>query len=392
MKLRTTIGALLDAFALTTPTLDRKGAGANLYLNANETSKHLYLYSTNMIAETATKIKVEEMESGGEVLVNPSKLRDGLSGLDKTSPVSLELTPTGNMLKVQSGKVKLSLAASSDVKELSSRLRTIPFKSEPVVSVPITELTEFTKRSVFCIPNDETGQRAALAALKLSDSDTCEEAFATDGSIAVHIISSKKQSKGVGLGQGGLLIPAVALHPLAGITSKRKKGETVSVILGANRNKVFFKFADGTHFGTTTMATQYPNLRPVMDQPTQYRFTIGRERLNQALSRASAYVSSADTKKTIELEIGTEWLSIRANGDDSLSDQLDISFDGGKPTEAIRLGMNINHLLNIASGSRSENLTFGFTSTNKPLVITDSEGTDDEKIDVKYVVMGVRIA
>ncbi len=389
MKLKTTVGALLDAFALTSPTLDKKGSSANLYLNANEKLGFLYLYSTNLFSETATKIKAE-IETPGEVLVNPGKLADGLSGLPRETSVSLVLTPTANSLKVQAGTVKFSLAANTSVRELGDKMKSIPSKLTPVAVIPVTELIEFTKRSVFCIPNDQTGQRANLAALKLSTNDDREEAFATDGSIVVHITSAKKQSKGDGLGATGLLIPAQALQALTSLVAK-KKGETVSVILTEKKNKVFFKFADGTHFGALTMATAYPNLKVITDQPSTFLFDVPRELLKQSLTRASSFVPSSASKRILELEIGAEMIALKANGDDSLSDTVAITYKGKKPAEAVKMGMNIDHLFNIASGSHSENLTFGFATSDKPLIVTDKEGDEDEQINVKYVVMGVRL-
>jgi len=349
----------------------------------------LYLYSTNLFSETATKIKAE-IETPGEVLVNPGKLADGLSGLPRETAVSLVLTPTANSLKVQAGTVKFSLAANTSVRELGDKMKAIPSKLPPVAIIPVDEMIEFTKRSGFCIPNDQTGQRANLAALKLSTSDEREEAFATDGSIVVHITSAKKQSKGDGLGATGLLIPAQALQALTSIVAK-KKGETVSVILTEKKNKVFFKFADGTHFGALTMATPYPNLKVITDQPMTFLFDIPRELFKQSLTRASSFVPSSASKRILELEIGTEMIALKANGDDSLSDTVAITYKGNKPAEAVKMGMNIDHLFNIASGSPSENLTFGFASSDKPLIVTDKVGEDDDQINVKYVVMGVRL-
>ncbi len=388
MKLRTTVEALSNALALTSPTLDSKGSSSNLYLIASEKNGFLYLYSTNLLSETLTKIKTE-IEASGEVLINPSKLSSGLNGLPKNTVVSLSLSPTGNSLKVQANNVKFSLAADTAVKELGDRMRAIPSKTTPAIVVPVTELIEFTKRSVFCIPNDQTGQRANFAALKLEAGEKGEEAFATDGSIAVHIASIKRQGKGDGL-ETGLLIPAQALQALSSIVGK-KKGETVSIILTEKKNKVFFKFADGTHFGALTLATVYPNLKVVMDQKPQYIFDIPREVFKQSLGRATAFVSSTATKRILELEFGSESLLLKANGDDNLSDSISIAYKKDKPQEPVKMGMNIDHLANIAAGSHSENLTLGFTKDDQPLVVTDTEGDEDDQIDTKYVIMGIRL-
>lgn len=390
MKLRTTVGKLTDAFAITAPTLDKKGLSASLYLNANAKSNSLYLYSTNMISETATRIAVKELEEAGEVLVNPSKLKDGLQGISKDVPVQISLSKDGNSLKVEAANVKFSLAASTGVREMGDRLKAIPKSTTNANAIiPASELTEFASRAEFCLPNDETGQRANLAVLKLTTGEECEEVYATDGNIAVHVSSAKKQGKGVGLSTE-ILIPTVALQALKTIVAKRK-GEDIGIIVV--KNKVFFRCADGTHLGALLPAFTYPNLKPIINQDVKFSFSVPREILKQSLTRAGFFVSSGTTSKALELEIG-ETLALKANGDDSLTDSIAISYIGTKPDtkEAIKLGMNINYLLSIASASRSETLTFGFVKEDKPLVITDQESEDDEQINIKYVVMGVRLS
>jgi DNA polymerase III sliding clamp (beta) subunit (PCNA family) len=392
VKLRTTVSVLTEAFAITSPTLDTKGASSNIYLKVNETLGILYLYSTNLASETATKIMIEAGSAEkGEVLVNPSKLKDGLASLKGDTPVELSTNTEGTILQVKASNVKFSLASNSQVRELSERMHAIPSKITPIVELPVTKLVEFIKRSIFCIPNDQTGQRANFSALKICDSETTgEEAFATDGTIAVHVIATTKESKGI-LAEPGLLIPAVALTPLAALASKRKAGETVAIIATEKKNKVFFKFADGTHFGTLTMATSYPNLKPIMDRTPTYVFSIPREPLKQALGRASSFVSSVASKKIIELEIEPKQLVIRANGEDSLSDTILINYTGECPKESTRVGMNIDNIFNITSSSKSEQLTFGYSKSNEPLVITDTIGDEEEKMNIKYVMMGVRL-
>lgn len=387
MKLRTKVASLLDAYSLVAQTLDSKGAGAKLYLQANDKSGFLYLYSTNLISETATKTKAE-VEIAGEVMVDPKKLSAGLAGIPKDTPVTLALTPTGNALKVTAGKTSFSLASDTTVRDLSNRMKSIPAKESPVSTIPVSELVAFTKRAIFCIPNDETGQRQSLSALKLVD-DSTEVAFATDGEIAVKISSQKTQRKGSGVGETGLLIPAQSLAPLTSIATK-KVGESVSVILTPNRNRVFFKFADGTHFGSMTMATNYPNLNPVIDQQVSYKFKVGRESLKQVLTRAGAF-AGVGSKRTIEIDLTEDHLQVNAIGDDSLSDQIPITYESIVPTGPIKLGMNLDRLFNIAASSKSESLILGFTDPQKPLIVLDSEGDEDDRINVKYVMAGVRL-
>jgi DNA polymerase III sliding clamp (beta) subunit (PCNA family) len=386
MKLKTTVNALLNAFELTSPTLDNKGVSSNLYLQANDKSGFLYLYSTNLLTETFAKLKAE-ITLPGEVLINPSKLKDGLVGIGKESSVNLELTPTGNQLKVQCGKVKFSLSASADVKEMGNRLRTIPFKSVAAVTIPASELLEFTKRSGFCLPDDKSGQLANLAVLKMSDTEAGEETFATNGSIMVHVASVKKQSTG-NLGSE-LQIPSQALPPLAGLVAK-KTLQTIDIIISGS-NRVFFKFADGTYFGTLTQATNYPNLKTIVSQVPKYKFEIVREELKSTLMRAKSFVNQETTIKSLELEFNQESLIISANGQDPFTDEIGISYIGDKPESKVRIGVDINYLINIIAGSNSEKLTLGFTSDTSPVMVQDTKGEDDDLLNIKYIVMGIKL-
>jgi DNA polymerase III sliding clamp (beta) subunit (PCNA family) len=394
MKLTTTVSALLAAIEITKPTLDRKGVSADLYIKASETTNTIQFYSTNMTCETFTKVKGEKtvVEEPGEVLVNPAKLAGGLSGLDAQSQVALTTTPNGDALKVQSGPVKFSLRVSQDVKELATKVNALPNdKTEAVATIPVAELAEFTKRTTFCIPNDLTGQRANLAALKLADNATCEEAFATNGSIAVHVSSFKKQGKGTGLGINGLLIPSTALQPLQSIVAKRNGKENVDIVV--LKNKVYFRFADGTRFGALTMSTQYPNLRPVIDQSLAFTFEIPTEGLKHSLNRTSNFVPTSSTKRILEVEFGDDKLTLRANGEGSFVEALPITYKLAKPEVPVKMGFDIQYLFDIVSNSQSPNLTFGFSKDTAPLVVIDNNKVedDDDVINTKYVVMGVRI-
>lgn len=391
MKLKTTVGALLDAFAITSPTLDKKGPSSALYLNASDKTGKLYLYSTNLRSETLTKVNISDngIEEAGEILINPSKLADGLSSLPKTTPVTMVSTPTGNALKVQAGNVKFSLAANVAVSDLSNRARAIPLKTDPIATIPTAELEEFCSRSEFCIPNDQTGQRANLAALRICSKSDKEEAVATDGSIAVRIASVKKQGKGDGIGETGLQLPATSLPVLKSLAAKRK-GESVSIIVNENKSKVFFKFSDGTYFGSQVMVTKYPNMDFVFDAAPTYYADVPRESFKQSLVRANSFVTSTSSKKVLELEFDGTKMSLRANGDEPLSDEISITYKGEQPPAAVKMAMNIDYLASIAAGSKSENLTFGFSKDDQPLIMIDRTGEDDDQINIKYVVMGIR--
>lgn len=394
MKFTTTVGALLSALEITKPTLDRKGVSADLYIKASDTLNAVQFYSTNMTCETFTKVKGEKtvVEEAGEVLVSPTKISGGLAGLDAKSQVTLSTTPTGDSLRVQAGAVKFSTKVSSQVKEISAKVNALPNDKETALAtIPVAELSEFTKRTTFCIPTDLTGQRANLAALKIGENSNGEEAFATNGSIAVHVTAAKKQGKGAGLGNQGLLIPNTALAPLQTIVNKRAGKETVDIVV--LKNKVFFRFADGTRFGALTMTTQYPNLKPIIDQAMVHTFEVATDQLKHSLNRTSNFLPSSTTKRTLEVEFGGDAIILRANGDGSFVESVPVTYGNSKPDGIVRMGFDISYLFDIVSNSQSPSLTFGFSKDTAPLVVLDSNKVTDEddKITTKYVVMGVRL-
>ena len=394
MKFTTTVSALLSAIEITKPTMDKKGMSADLYIRASDTTNIIQFYSTNMTSETFTKVKGEKtvVEESGEVLVNPSKLSGGLAGLDAKTQVTINTNPSGDTFKVVAGPVKFSLRVSVNVKEIAAKMNSLPSdKTEAVATIPVAELSEFTKRTTFCIPTDLTGQRAPLAALKLSDNETGEEAFATDGSIAVHVSSSKKQGKGSGLGIKGLLIPNTALQPLQSIVAKRNGKESVDIVV--LQNKVYFRFADGTRFGALTMATQYPNLRSVIDNATVFSFEVQTDILKHSLTRTSNFIPTGAKNRTLEVEFGDDKVTLRASQDGVFVESVPVTYKGSKPNAPVKMGFDIQYLFDIVSNSQSSLLTFGFSKDTAPIVVTDQNKTtdDDEKINTKYVVMGVRL-
>jgi DNA polymerase III sliding clamp (beta) subunit (PCNA family) len=206
VKLKAKIGDLLEAVTQVSATLDRKGeVSGKMHIRASNKGC-LYLYSTNMTAETLTKIPAE-VEEEGQVLVDHHKIQDGLNGLNREAEVLLSLTPSGGTLKGQSGKTKFSAPASAEVGEMASRIKALPFSEASTSKIPAGTLAEFLRRGMFCIPLDKTGQYASLAGMKISDNGSGYEAMASDNAIACRIHVETKET---GLGKG-IVIPYASL-------------------------------------------------------------------------------------------------------------------------------------------------------------------------------------
>lgn len=390
MKIKTKVGDLLDAFAQTSLTLDKKGVtSGNLYLRSEDTTNSLYSYSTNLVSETLIRVPVT-VETAGEVLVNPRKIVDGLAGISREQEVSFSLNESKTVMTVKSGKTRFTVATDPNVAQMAAKAKTTLSAKESATKISASVLAEILKKTIFCIPNDESGQRQALSALKLVDTEETEEAYATDGVLAVRI-SSKRSANGVGLGKG-VLLPAPSLPALSSLLN-RKRGEEAKVILSDTKNKIGFKFGD-TFFGSLTMASSFPNLEVIFDKREEEAniFTVDRENLKQALSRCSSFVSSDRNKRVLEMEMNRDSIKLSANGDDSINDQIDVTYKKGEPN-GLKFGLSIDHLFNIVSGSKSETITIGATKNDRPIVVTDvCNEEEDEELKVVYVMMGVRVA
>jgi DNA polymerase III sliding clamp (beta) subunit (PCNA family) len=385
MKLKINLGHLLDAITQVATTLDRKDSAAGrMYLKAQKNGTgFLYLYSTNMIAETLVKIGAD-IEEEGAVLIEHSQIVQGFNGLDRDKLVSLALVlgkPKNASLKVQTGKTKFSVGVDVQVDAIAARLKNLPPVDSTGSKVPAASIGEFIRRSLFCIGNDETGQYANLTGLRIINKATGPEAMATDGRIAVCIqIDDKLQ----GLAKG-IVIPHQALGPL-GALANRKRHEDAEVIL--LRNKLFFRFAD-TLYGTLTLAVPFPNLVPILEgNHGQYKFHINREQLKAALHRAGPFA----TERAIEIELKGNELGIKAhNKEGELTDAVEVVPQGEKTPAGIRMRVGIDYLMNVTTSTRSEDLCIGMTREEEPLVVTDEDVLGESKVSSKYVLMGAKL-
>lgn len=385
------VGAFLDALEVVKPTLDKKGATAFLYLKAKD--NRLTLYSTNLHQETKTSITAN-VAVEGQVLINPRRIPIALKGFDSSKPLTFFAAPQSYAVSIQAGAVKMSLAANVSVEELGVKADAMPTEADTYITIPTARLNDYARLSTFCIPNDQTGQRANLAVLRV----TADGAEATDGSIAVQITSAEK-----GNCDKSLLIPIKALDTLKTLT-KERPGETVCI---HNTNKedidfigtVYFTFKDGTQYGCVSPRIHYPNLKPVFDAcPSQeaYCAKVPLDKLKASLSRLDPLTSKSNSKRIIEPHFSKDQLTLVARGDEPATDDIPITYEGKTPNKVVKQAYNIGYLQNIAARVNSNTLTL-FISEHKEgakyvdLTVTDHEGEDAERIDIKYVVMGVRV-
>src|ERR1035437_5550897 len=242
MKFSVKAGDLLDAVNKVSATIDKKNdagtGGIFVSVHKTETSSAVFLYSTNITAESTVKLQAT-VEMAGMTLLDPDQLRAGLQSRNPGDLAEIELVSPSkgkagssdkpSRIRVKIGRNVFHLGYDSKGTDImASRMNAIPFKQAPSYTVKGKDLNEFVRRAQFCIPREnEATQRFAFSGMKLVSTDRGYEAHATDAHACARIvIKGQKGPKEM----ENILIPDVALPSLAKLV---RKEEDVRVIEGA---------------------------------------------------------------------------------------------------------------------------------------------------------------
>jgi len=406
MKFSVKAGDLLDAVNKVSATIDKKkdaGTGGILVsVHKTETSSAVFLYSTNITAESTVKLQAT-VEMAGMTLLDPDQLRAGLQSRNPGDLAEIELVSPSkgkagssdkpSRIRVKIGRNVFHLGYDSKGTDImASRMNAIPFKQAPSYTVKGKDLNEFVRRAQFCIPREnEATQRFAFSGMKLVSTDRGYEAHATDAHACARIvIKGQKGPKEM----ENILIPDVALPSLAKLV---RKEEDVRVIEGARNatgdiSKLFFRMGEDTFFGTRLLIGKFPDIGKTIDMHVpDYWFTVNREELCQILGRVTAF----DDARLAHLEIYGKTLKISAHNKlnvSDISDEMPITLEAGVPENLdVKVTVNLDYLKNAASTSSKETLRIGIhdyndkAKFNKGLVVDDV----DDAVESRYVIMPV---
>lgn len=402
MKFKVNVGLLLEAVNRVMATVDTaasKGAGkpgsissSKLYLwakkSADASVQVLYLYSTNMTAESFVKIEAE-IETEGETLIDPEHLRGGLAkrNSEETAVVELVGADKARKIRVKIGKSQFHLGYDPQGTDyMRDKVKLIPFKAAPAFTMLGSDMTEFVRRGMFCIPNEDDGtNRYRLGGLKIVGKDEGYIAQATDGHIAARIrIKGEKKSS-----LNSVIVPQKSLPALNQLI-QRRKDEDIEIIEGGRNShgdisKMFFKMGDAI-FGTLLLDGTFPDVDAVinMQNPTHW-FHVDRIQLRDALQRTAAF-DRENGHVTVKLEGNVLSLRSRSDGGD-IEDAIEVQRISG-PDTSVSVTVNMHYLTSIASGSAGENLKVGINQIKGQAIVV--EDTADENVDSRYAVMPVR--
>jgi DNA polymerase III sliding clamp (beta) subunit (PCNA family) len=395
VKLKINVGELVEALSQASITTDRMSNMpiGNIYLRASKKStgdSFVYIYSSNLASETLIKLKAD-VEEEGHLLLDSTHILGGLSGRPKEDNVTLSLIEEGKRLKVQYKTSRFHVGVPEGADTLYAMLQKIPFDAKPSFKVKGSDLSEFCRRGMFCIPKDDSGHSGQImGGMYITDSDGGYAAHATDGAIAARIqVNAEKGIKGVNMGR--FMLPLKSLPAVNRLLGRRRE-EQIDIVEGPKGqygvSKMFFRTGD-VIFGSQLLIGSLENLKGIIaEAKPKHQFEIDRAELKSALDRVASFADGKSRMMRLEIKEKTMTLKMATSGSLSeIDDFVDIvhkdKFDG-----SLKLALNMDYLINIAGGSTGDKLGMGVTGPVNAIVLTDDS---DERVNSKYVLMPVKV-
>lgn len=400
MKLRIKVGELVEQISQAAITIDQKSVGqpnSRVYLRAAQKDDVgvVYFYSTNQQAKTFIKSEAEVL-SPGEVLVDPARLLGGLQGRDPSLVAEIEDVEkeSGKVILVKIGRNKFQLKFEVGAEKLAAEISKLPFKNEPMATIPAQLLNDFIRRSSFCIPSSSNGQqRFAMDVMHVKAKNSTYSAQATDGNIvSVHYGPKNEQ---LAFSIDSLLIPQEALNPLQRIVQKFKDSdvELVNAEGSENVRELYFRMKGNVIFGCRLRAGKFPSLDIVIEQNAPvFELSVNREELKAAIVRASNFMPDGP-RRHVQLLLDTdEVLKIRAhNGHEGIKDEVPYELLNGKAAN-MQITVALDYLGNSIGAIDGDRATLGFSPEKlKAVVIRGEAREEDDKLLIgsKYAVSPV---
>ncbi len=329
------------------------------------------------IGKDSVKITATDLEIGitttlpanvsdeGKVTIPAKKFVDIIRELPEEN-VEINITKN-NSVSIKSGKsyFKLMGLAHDDFPKFP--------KSDGKKGVEIegTVLKEAIKLTSFAISDDETRYVLNGALVEYSGSNL--KVVATDGR-RLAIYEGKTNTKSED--DISVIIPAKALHELN--RNIEENGNVKMLDLG---NQVMF-LIDETVIVSRLIEGHFPNYRQVIPSDNPIRVKFSTKDLLLAVKRVSILTSTESQAIKMDILKGNKVIiSSRSPNLGESKEEIDVEERMGKE---ITIGFNPVYLLDVLKNLDVEYITFMFSSSNKPGVISGKEG-------YTYVIMPMQV-
>jgi DNA polymerase-3 subunit beta len=294
------------------------------------------------------------------------KFLDILRALPEAGEVAIAVA--GKKLTIQSGKSKFSLQTLA--------AEEFPTVAQPAAWNASLSLPQKTLKHLFNMVHFAMAQqdiRYYLNGMLLVVEGKSVRAVATDGHrLAYCAVETDAENA-----KQEVIIPRKTILEMQRLLADNDDPVRIDVA----SNMVRFTFAD-IELVSKLVEGKFPDYQRVIPSGYTRNFLIGREQLQQSLSRAA--ILTSDKFKGVRMLMGHHAIKINSTNADQEEAQEELEIDSD--FEPLDIGFNVSYLLDVLSNLKTDQVQWWLGDANSSALITMPE-----RQDFKYVVMPMRI-
>ncbi len=337
---------------------------ANILLEARADS--LRITATDLEVELKTQASAR-CDGEFKCTIPARKLLDICKALPEGAKIRLEIDGERAVLRSGRSRFTLSLLPAQDFPGI-----------EPVASTQVLELAQpvlkrLIEKTQFAMAQQDV--RYYLNGMLLEAADGMLRAVATDG----HRLSLSEVPFDLGEPGAGfqIIVPRKAVMELGRLLGDGEN--TIKLELSGSHIRLH---SDELIFTSKLIDGKYPEYRRVIPVPSDNEFTVDRESLRHALSRAA--ILSNEKYRGIRVSLSPGLIELQAHNpeQEEAEEKLEVEYQG----EDLVIGFNVGYLLDVLNVLEEEIVVVDLKDSNSSALIC-GQGN----LQSRYVVMPMRL-
>lgn len=366
MKFEVGRNELLNAVSAVVGVVERRQTLqvlSNLLMTVDE--DHLTVVGTDLEIELTSRAQVRVLRPG-RATVPARKLFDICRGLPEGAEITLDVSEDKATLRSGSSRFVLSTQDPSEFPSLDTESGAHSF------SVPQRQLRQIMERTQFAMAAQDV--RYYLNGLCLHLLPEQIRAVATDG----HRLALSETELATGLtADRQIIVPRKAVQELTRLLENNDEPVTLHVgegqlVVDLDVIRLVTKLIDG----------RFPDYQRVVPEGGDKRVLANRERVRQALGRASILANEKFRGVRLTLDDGKLRLQTNNPEHEEAEEDIDVEYQSGP----LEIGFNVSYLLDALSVMEGEQFEMVLKSADASGLIVDPENPGS-----KYVVMPMRL-
>ena len=358
--LQTELARVLGISSYAVPTRPQHPILANLLLESDRNTQQLTITAFDLSLGIRAIVSCN-VESSGKIAIRAKLLVEVVSQLPK-SDITFELKDNVAVLTHHTGKCQIQTLSPDEFPVL-------PLVDGIPATLPVTQLQQLLKATLFAASHDQTKQVIAGVHFKFAASN-CELA-ATDGhrlavaSVALQPVESSSNTESV-----EATIPYQSVTQLERLVNNVSKGCDCTVSIG--RAQAVFDLPD-VRVTTRLLEGQYPPYSSLIPQQFQYQFRVDKQTLESAVARVAIVAESKNNTTKFGFNLKAKYASIsaesQANG--SAVESVAIKIDSDCE-DNFHLGLNIKYLIDSLKHLFTPQIIIKANRPESPVIVTPS--------------------